>query len=250
MRSISVYIDYFFPPEAGKVLNRHLFKSSRTCDCLFRDPPMFIIGAFLLNEICSQLVTLSQRKAFNAFLAKLTTIVCFLWLILDLIKNGETEITAQTVPWIVDFLMVTILTIAVAQKFSIKKFVVNPIYPFLNIFCSTKETDQHENIRPVWIMTSIIECFLWLPLAWLWSENYCLTDGMINFKNPLGVFSMTMVCIMFLNLVPKISYWNPPIYHWIKRIFIIFLFYYTELAFPADGIANSLHLCQSFHSKI
>ncbi|AYV83723.1 MAG: hypothetical protein Hyperionvirus10_59 [Hyperionvirus sp.] len=207
--------------------NKILIQPVGICDSLFLDPMMFTMLAFLVNDMFQ---TLEMKQKFFDRWVKYTTVGCASWFIWDLI-NGETIISIAATARFMDFFMAVIQTIIATRQFEIKKLLINPTYLVVDIFCSKKivPTRDESDLGEIFHLVAIIlEYFLWSPYISQWSAKHCFIDGMFDISTPFGLYSTTMIIIMYLNMVSYLRYAH--IYHITKIILIALSFYNMTFA--------------------
>ncbi|AYV80531.1 MAG: hypothetical protein Harvfovirus2_61 [Harvfovirus sp.] len=220
-------LPYLLSGLATWAFNKNVLQPFGICDSFFKDPVMFIILALSADKFSSRF-PVEQRKTFYDLWAKAAAVVCALWCLCNALIDKEIKITIEALAWAVDLFMVVVQTSILSGKFNLKALLMNPTYPFLDLFCSNKPVLILQNANRIWIITIISESFLWFSLVYLWSKNHCFIDDMMDISTPFGFYSTTMVTIMFLNFVAYIRNSTLPLLP--KSIMIIISFYNTTFA--------------------
>ena len=201
------------------------------CNTYFKMPVMFTLLAYVVNKALSYFTINTQYSIYN-YLAKTVSMLCFTYYIYEAFIHKTITIKIEALAWFVDLVMsVVALTIISGYKYQLIELLLNPTKPLLDIIYANRYVVFDKSKL---YFTAIVESFLWIPIVYIWSQDHCFIDGLIDMSTPLGIYSTTMISIMYMVLVPNMYVENT-----LWRIVLYYLsFYNTNYAIVAHFLTK------------
>ncbi|AYV78367.1 MAG: hypothetical protein Edafosvirus11_2 [Edafosvirus sp.] len=214
------------------IFHNMLLNKMGFCDSFFKNPVMFTLFAFTVNEFTSHF-SAEQVKNGYSMIAKGTTVISVIWFIYDLLVNKKISEVIEDLAWFYDLVPAVIVMMIIVKKYDVKKLLLDPTYLLLDVLHANTSIEKVSvKGKRKLLITVLVEATLWIPIALIWSLTHCFIDGMIDLKTPLGFYSTMMITIMYLNIVPFLQKSTVMTFS-MKIIMIALSFYNTTFALGA-----------------
>lgn len=176
------------------------------CDTYLKFPANFSLFALVLNVVVKYIFKASQKQFYNN-IAKLTSCVCLIWAMYDLIVNQTITIEIAGVAWFVDLVMSVYATMIIKNDYSIGlEMLINPVSNLMDIIYDDDDVFTiTRNQRTLLKMSAFFMSLLWLPIVGYWSLDNCFIDNMMDITTPFGLYSTVMIILMYINFVPFVT---------------------------------------------